>query len=322
MVSFDFNIIGKIKYSLDNLPEGISLFNSKGKLIFQNRIMYELVLDIIGHDVQNLDEFNNELEKNGSASNVINQPGVYLLPSGHLWVIRKEIIIDKRNKEYTQITAGDVTELYIAKNQLEQENERLRQMNRKVALLSDQIKKTVREEETLAMKVRMHDDMGRFLISAKKTYFEGAKKEEIESQIDEWRTAVEYYSRATPERKRPEGLKEVIEAAEKIGVEIEIDGVIPQSEIEIGYLAAAIRECATNCANHAKGDRLFVSIDYTDGNYCVKIHNNGQQPISSVREGGGMMRLRQTINAGGGRMSIRAFPKFLLQIEWREKDGE
>ena len=58
------------------------------------------------------------------------------------------------------MAAVDVTNLYENARELQRENENLMEVNRKLRSMYERISDSVREQETLAMKRKIHDDLG------------------------------------------------------------------------------------------------------------------------------------------------------------------
>ena len=79
-------------------------------------------------------------------------------------------------------------------------------------------------------------------------------------------------------------------------------------------IAAAARECVTNCVNHAGGDRVRVEVVERADIYRVIITNNGKIPEREITEGGGLSSLRERIERAGGTMIVQSMPCFSLTV--------
>ena len=115
--------------------------------------------------------------------------------------------------------------------------------------------------------------------------------------------------------------------AESLHIQIEINGDLPAGLADLpvsgevrSAIMAAIRECLTNTARHAGGDRLFVLIkcgaDAPHG-MKVEITNNGRMPLTPVQEAGGLSNLRHMVERAGGNMTIESSPQFLLRLDFK-----
>lgn len=122
--------------------------------------------------------------------------------------------------------------------------------------------------------------------------------------------------------------------AESLNIKIEFTGTQPVSLADLpvtpadlpvsgearSAVLAAIRECLTNTARHAGGDRLFVFIksgDDTPRGIRVEITNNGKVPLTPVQEAGGLSNLRRMVERAGGIMTVESTPQFLLRLDFK-----
>ena len=80
------------------------------------------------------------------------------------------------------MTAVDVTNLYENARKLQRENENLMEVNRKLHSMYERISDSVREQETLAMKRKIHDDFGSSLLYIRKL-LAGSREMEIPEQL-------------------------------------------------------------------------------------------------------------------------------------------
>ena len=83
---------------------------------------------------------------------------IYRFPDGKMFRFLQEQITTKAGIQYTQITAADVTELMWRQTRLKEENAKLADTNNRLRKIFEQMPEIIREEETLEMKLRVHDD--------------------------------------------------------------------------------------------------------------------------------------------------------------------
>ena len=137
--------------------------------------------------------------------------------------------------------------------------------------------------------------------------------------------------------------------AESLHIQIEINGDLPAGLADLpvsgevrSAIMAAIRECLTNTARHARGDRLFVLIkcgaeqgadhastsgsssasgtapcDDAPHGIRIEITNNGRMPLVPIQEAGGLSNLRHMVERAGGNMTIESSPQFLLRLDFK-----
>ena len=108
--------------------------------------------------------------------------------------------------------------------------------------------------------------------------------------------------------------------AEEMGVRVLPEGTPPKAQLSRELIALAIRECAANCARHARGTELYVCFRPKQSSMDVFLTNNGAAPKKTIVEGGGLSMLRHRIEEGGGRMAIRSLPRFELMLSLPEKE--
>ena len=164
-----------IKESLDNLPSGVCFARENGTLILCNRQMQRLYRRLAGTDLQRLSELRRAVAQPGGGISVLDA-GAHILrfPEGRVWQFTESIATDAYGRRYTQALAQDITELADRRARLERENAALLDANARARKLYHELDDMVREEETLAMKMRLHDEIGVGLLSARKALEEGA----------------------------------------------------------------------------------------------------------------------------------------------------
>ena len=111
----------------------------------------------------------------------------------------QEQITTKAGVRYTQITAADVTELIRKQNQLKAENAKLAEANERLRRLLVQMPEIIREEETLAMKLRVHDDIGHSILAARRVLLQHTDLKEIRANAALWEQSISVLYRSQPD---------------------------------------------------------------------------------------------------------------------------
>ena len=319
-----------IKESFDNLPSGVCFANQAGIIVLCNRQMHRLCFTLMGKDLQHLFELRKALEKPHKAVSVVyTDPGGYLFPDRRVWQFTERIVTDEHGKAYTQVQAINVTELYGNKVELERENQALAEANARAKALYAELDQLVREREILAMKIRVHDELGLSLISSGKLLEnEGFSLSDFHLAGAVWadiarNLGVAERSSLSEELPSPEhALAELLAAAEGVGVQVVIIGNMPR-DCGVAYLlTVAMRECVTNIVYHAKGNVLTARLKETHSGWKAVLENNGESPAGTVVEGGGLGGLRQQIEYAGGVMWIESVPVFRLNLFFPRKEAE
>lgn len=310
-----------VKESFDNLPSGICFANHNGIVILCNRQMHRLSHILLGQDLQNLGELRHGLEYPQPEVEILDEAqAIYRFPEGQIWQYYESQITDSDGQTYTQIQAVNVTELHEKSRELETENQMLKEAIERARRLYAAIDQTVREKEILALKMKVHDDIGRCLLASRRLMLRESSLEEYRQSGDRWRETLKLIGIADASREpgqpvsAEETLKQLMDTAKEIGVRIVMQGRLPSDE-ENAYLAvAAMRECATNTVRHAGGNEMTVQLTDTPDADKVIIQNNGKKPEAPIIEGGGLTSLRRSIESAGGCLLICSSPEFKLRI--------
>lgn len=281
-----------VKEALDNLPSGICIFDKNGILRLCNHRMYSLFYHIAGKDLQALSELNEFLER-----------GTVLAQDGSAWYFKEEPIVTADKQHYTQVTAADVTKLYQRQKELERGNLALAEYAERMKELSNDMIAVIRDEEMLNMKMRVHDDIGRSVISTRMYLQQNDRSQKPDLTV--WKNAVRLMKHEIEPGEGQNIVEKLISEAKDIGVNIHIDGKF--SEVP-ELLTAAIRECAINAVRHAKAKDLYVKIVRNESRLTVFITNSGLPVKGRIVEGGGLTSLRHRVENSGGIMTVKTNP--------------
>ena len=314
-----------VKEGFDNLPSGICFADRNGTVILCNRQMHRLCYALLGMDLQHLPELRRGLENPRPGVDVIDREAlIYRFPDNTLWQFAESPVTDRDSNIYTQVQAVDVTELYQKSAELEQENRALEEANARARRLYADIDQIVREKENLALKMRVHDDIGLCLLASRNLLMQESTLEEYRRGGRRWEQAMQMIGIADRSgdgsASAAGALAELIAAAGEIGVRIQIQGELPTSEENAQLLIAAMGECATNTARHARGSEMRISLTRTRDADIAVITNNGQPPEAQIVEGGGLSGLRRRVEAAGGTMTVEWKPAFRLTVSLPGKE--
>ena len=228
-------------------------------------------------------------------------------------------VTDKNGVQYTEVTAADVSELSALHAKLKQENERLADANCRAKRLYDTMPDLVREEEILAMKMQVHDDVGHTLLSARRALRGGETLDEIRSKAAEWERSITSlcHSEAAD---LTDPLMYAQERAAALGARVCLTGKFPADAALRRLMALTIRECTSNCVRHAGGSEVYAVCEQTE-KWRLTVTNNGAPPEKAIIEGGGLSALRRRVENAGGTMQIDSTPAFALHITLPGKEN-
>lgn len=302
-------IRNSVKDAFDNLPGGICFFDKNGMLTLCNKKMYSLILEFTGIDPQSLAELRELMENSPAIAQ--RETRVYLAEDGTAWRFSEVQVTTHDGGVYTQVTAFDVTELYRKTKELEENNRALAEYGRRLRRLSADILAVTREEEILKMKMRIHDDIGRSVISTR-LFLQGNRPVE-ELDLSAWKNAVRLLKHEAEEPDETNALVSLESAGRGIGITLHTQGTLPDGRAA-DILAAAIRECMTNAVRHAGAKDMYINLSADDEAATAVITNGGALPEGDIIAGGGLSSLWFRVESCGGTIQIEAKPRFKLTV--------
>ncbi len=306
-----------VKQALDNLNSGICFADQRGKIILINYKMRNLIHSLVGIYPQMLEEIQSALTE--KALQTEKNPVLYRFPDGKIFRFHTAHLTDPSLKGFTQTTAQDVTQLYETNMKLSDANFELQRTNNMLEKMYDRLADRIREQETLNLKMRIHDNIGTSLIAISDILSRNTN-EDAETQLAVLQNAVSYFS---GDRPAPVGtFDELRLKAAQMKVQLHFSGYLPNEETVASLIVSAVHECVTNCVHHARGRNVFVKIVEHSDVYTVTITNDGEVPKEKIKEGSGLSALRQSIEAAGGEMYISHSPCFALIFNLQRKGNE
>ena len=200
--------------------------------------------------------------------------------------------------------------------ELEMQNRRLEEMNRRLRKYGENIRELTREKETLAAKMRIHDEFGQALLSARRLAVQPSDPAQRAEVLRLWRHSLTMMERMGEEKPPSHSLAGLIEAAKAFGMQFAVDGALPPEGTPCAsLLESAARECLTNAARHADATQLCASLRPSSGGITATFTNDGEAPRAEIAEGGGLSSLRRSVESAGGSMRVESTPRFALTLE-------
>ena len=296
-----------VKEAFDNLPCGVCFFDRNGMIVMCNHLMTSLFFDLAGSDMQNPDEMRALIK--GKTREEIGEAGVFFSGDGQAWKFSEETV--------TLITASDITELYRRRTELEEDNRILKEYGERMRRLSANILSLIRDEETLNMKMRIHDDIGRSVIATRR-FLRGDSQEEPD--LTEWQNAVHILKHDNEIAEIRNTQSSLETAARGLGIELIREGDLPSDAAASSVLTAAVRECMTNSVRHAGATELRVVISCDGTAATAVITDNGKVPPSEITEGGGLSSLRAKVEKHGGTMKSGSGVELTVSVPLKQEN--
>ena len=304
-----------IRQSIDLLPEGICISAEDGTVLLVNLKMDALCRLFTGERPSDARMLWTYVEQTGE-----DQKGKRLIhtPQGEVWLFAKDDLTIE-NTNYERISAVDVTERYRITEELREKNAYLQEIRRRMKDAADLSAEMFMKQEEATARTSLHNELGQVLLMGRHC---------IEHPDSTDRNIVALMTRQMNrfllgenklrEPAEEDELKQAVGLAGSIGVYVLFGGDVPQwlsKEIR-AVLAQAIRECAANTVKHAEGDVLDVILSERSEMkaFFITITNNGRPPERPVSESGGLLALRRSVEAAGGRMTVQSLPRFKLEL--------
>ena len=299
-----------IKESCDHLPCALCFAWENGQPCLKNLKMDELSHRIAGEALMNANEF---------WGAVAHEP-IVTLPDGQTWSFERTPLYLSGQTVY-QIIGTNITEEARLQRELEEENLRLKGMNRRLRQYGQDVQAATREKEILLAKTRIHDQIGHALLQTRQ-FLSGAQGD-AESVCAAWRQNVRLLLGKYADEQHVDTFDQLARAACAIGVTIERRGILPAEGTESAQLLeAAAHECLTNLVRHAGGTRLEITGEKTESGWRIRYLNDGDVPSGPIVEGSGLTALRARTEAAGGKMDIAYTPRFELTLTLPEERQE
>lgn len=309
---------GAVKESLDTMPDGVCFYGEDGQPLLVNRQMQHISGELFDSEMLNICSFHEHLlegkVKNG-AEILRREPTVIVRTSdGTVWDFHSRSLPMKPSGVYEMI-AYDITEQVQLNRELEQRNERLNRVNQRLRRFSREMVALTAEKELLNAKIDVHDNVGRSLLAWRTYLTQKPENRNRRELLFLWRYVVSVMKKET----LPSGDWHMLEkTAELLGISIELVGTLPENLKIRAAIVTGIRECLTNTANHAGGDRLTVSVEEDDRGVTAVFTNTGRPPAAPIRETGGLLNLRRVVEQAEGKMTVESSPRFLLRLTFQK----
>lgn len=314
-----------VKEGLDQLPAGLCFYVRDGLPRLVNVRMDALCCALTGGPLMNGEVFWHRLCAGdvapGCKALATGDAPILRTPDGRVWSFARSNI-EVCGQTARQIVASDVTQEHAMNRQLHEDNLRVAQLNLRLRRYGARIRELACEKETLAARVRIHDDFGQALLAARRLGAQQGGAQQREQVLALWRTNLALL-RGTGEKEPPAaGLGALVEAARAVGVTVTAEGPQPAADSHAAALLLhAAHECLTNTVRHAGGTALHISLAREGGCLRAVLTNDGRAPDGPIREGGGLSALRRQVEAAGGRMRIESAPRFALILEMNRQEA-
>ena len=304
-----------IQESLDNLPSGIAFFDENGMPKLMNRRMHQICMNLAGRDIQNITELEEALSKPLKEQVFFDDDlKVYGFSDGSVWKFSEKEIITIGGDRFSQFLASEVSELYQSKVLLKRENQKLQEMSAAMKELSKNVVTLTREEETLSMKMRVHDNLGYSVLAAQRMLMRESE-EDRDVFLSQWKQTLDLLNKDNESVEDEQLHRQVHDRAKFLGVKIIYTGEKIWEAHIFRLLDIVLLEALSNCVRHAGASELYVKFGSAEHEWDVVITDNGQKPEKNIKEGGGLSGIRKRVEQCGGTLRICSDPIFSITVK-------
>ena len=329
-----------IKESLDALPDGVGFVTENGSPVLVNVEMNHICNSLYGTWFMNGEQFWYRLKEGdiGKETEILQEsdlPGETLpekeedakadsvlirTEDGKIWDLRRSRL--EPDKDHViQLTAYDVTTQYRLWQELSDRNRRLNEVNERLHRFNSEVERVTREQEILSAKIRVHDEVGRSLLTLRTYLAQAEADRDRKSLVPLWQYIVSVMREEVlpqPENTAAWNASKNWEVLQKkadaMRITIQKEGILPDTEKEARLILAAVQECVSNTAKHAGGHIQYVKLFRTAEGFRAELTNDGQPPRKEPEEKGGLKNLRLMIERAGGTMLLQSTPRFVMEI--------
>ena len=185
-------------------------------------------------------------------------------------------------------------------------------MYQELKSLSENVQEAAREQEILNMKSRLHDQMNMGVAAIRQILRQNTTSEENAAAITQFRHAIQVLQEenAYPQ----DDVTEFIRDAAVSGIQVKIEGNLPETAETLHLLLPVMREACVNAARHANATMLYVAVAQSPDFVTLRMTNDGKQPQEEITPRGGLVDLGKVIAEAGGRLEFRSQPVFTLTV--------
>ena len=306
-----------VNEAVNDVPCGVCFSDPLGRIVLCNTKMQELSRIMTGsylQDYEALRKAMNGRPESEGLRRLSKDSNVFYFPDGSVWMFQEYSLQEPDCAGYLQTVAVNVSEIYYNGEKIRANNEKLEILNHKLEEMYEKIGDKIREQETLALKMQVHDNFGRSLLSIRRILERKENQDKMDKQLSALKHLV-YILTGSAVESMEKLYEDTIKHAEELGISVQISGNFPLYPSYRVLADRAIRECVTNCARHAHGNVVFVKIDKYANEYNIRITNDGDAPEKNAEEGGGLSALRKAAESMNCTMQILFVPEFCLILK-------
>lgn len=304
-----------VKRAIDEMQNGILLYDHDRMLVLVNNRMRQLTARLYGKPLHRGERFDGLPQVAPEADSPLlasfENDHVYRFDGDEVWMFSSRPV-DIRGKPYTQITAADMTDRWRLITELENKEEQLLQARRRLEAGINQLQAVRRAEVLRSARSQVHDLMAQRISLLQQLLLRRERPDQalLERISDDLLSKL----REPPEAADPrQELRDLQSVFGEIGVEVRLDGDLPQDSEHARLAVDIARECVNNAVKHGFASAVAIRFTPAEEESELEISNNGILPAGTIREGQGIRGMRERLARIGGHLEIVRAPRFVVR---------
>lgn len=303
-----------VKESVDNLPDGICFSKLDGTPLLVNRQMQEISYQIFGKKLVNDLLCARDIEANRikPRTKILQREPLIIESNSKVWQIK--IIHHGLVKE---TLAYDMTLEWALYEEIEKMTRANQRMNAELKAYQEKIGEYTRQKETLQAKIKIHDRLGQALIYFRRYLEKALKTPEDRRRLETlWGECLLLFDEEEEPVKVASAWDKFINTAGAIGVDVMVEGEVPESKEDQALLVELVHEALNNAIRHGHAKKIWITLKDQGPTFTCCIKNDGDLPTGPVEEKGGLKNMRQRLAYYDGSLAVRRESLFELDLSW------
>ena len=315
-----------VKEAIDALPDGVSFSSVDGSPVLVNIRMDALAHDAFGTSLKNERTLWGRLccgacNQDYAVEDVDSEAGRALLVAtdGRSWQFsRRALAID--GVELTETIAADVTEEHALLMQLDERNRQMAEVNERLRAYGRDLVQLTREEEALAMKVRVHNEVGRAMVALRAYERQSPDQRDREQLLALWHRVTHLLEDVGQTEMIVDDWELLCKAAAAVDVRLTIEGKLPDGLAARKVAVMVVHECLNNAVRHGDAHEVNVTCVERDGMTELTVTNDGNMPAVPPEETGGLSNIRASVERVGGMLAVQWSPQVMVTARYGLED--
>lgn len=306
--------VNSVKESVDNLPDGICFSKLDGTPLLVNRQMQEISYQIFGKKLVNDLLCARDIEANRikPRTKILQREPLIIESNSKVWQIK--IIHHGLVKE---TLAYDMTLEWALYEEIEKMTRANQRMNAELKAYQEKIGEYTRQKETLQAKIKIHDRLGQALIYFRRYLEKALKTPEDRRRLETlWGECLLLFDEEEEPVKVASAWDKFITTAGAIGVDVMVEGEVPESKEDQALLVELVHEALNNAIRHGHAKKIWITLKDQGPTFTCCIKNDGDLPTGPVEEKGGLKNMRQRLAYYDGSLAVRRESLFELDLSW------